>query len=136
MGDIYQGTDTTLAKWVAYADAVQSKAKDSIATVNDAAISIQGLRSALDTSQATKRYHKPDLPQFDKDNINIWIKRAESTYVRAKVKEPKDKFWFFESIIGTKVSAQVNDFMYGMPTDARWREFPAYYARDMAVQKS
>ena len=72
-------------------------------------------------SQARRK--RPDLPAFDKNNIHIWIKRIEAAYAREDVIEPKQKFAFLESIIGTNMGPTINNFMFGESTQAKWNEF-------------
>ena len=81
-----------MAEWIAYTDLCQ-KTEESQAAVNDSAMAMSILQAALDSTNATnKRCHKPNLPPFDRDNIDIWIKCFEAAYVRAEFMEPKDKF--------------------------------------------
>ena len=39
---------------------------------------------------------RPELPDFDPANIEIWIKRIESAYIRSNINKPADKFAFLE----------------------------------------
>ena len=69
---------------------------------------------------------KPDLPPFDKDNIQIWIKRLENAYERCNVTTSKAKFAFLESKFDTKSDPRINSFLYGDQTDDEWNAFLEY----------
>ena len=70
---------------------------------------------------------KPELPQFDKSNIEIWIKRVESAYARVRVTDPKLKFAHLESKFDVNSDPIINDFLF--KTDATadtWTSFLGY----------
>ena len=70
---------------------------------------------------------KPELPQFDKSNIKIWIKRVESAYARVRVTDPKLKFAHLESKFDVNSDPIINDFLF--KTDATadtWTSFLGY----------
>ena len=46
--------------------------------------------AAMQASNAQRK--KPDLPNFDAANVEIWIKRVESAYIRANITRAQDKF--------------------------------------------
>ena len=52
---------------------------------------------------------KVELPKFDKQNIDIWIKRMESAFVRANVTKPKDKFAHLESILDVNIDPVITN---------------------------
>ena len=68
---------------------------------------------------------KPELPPFDKNNIEYWIKRLESAYRRAEVVKPEDKFAFIESKFDHSDS-KINKFLYGTHTATDWQDFLDY----------
>ena len=74
------------------------------------------------TTSVTRR-KRPDLPAFDKTNIDIWIKRVEAAYAREDVTDPKQKFAFLESTIGVNMGPTINSFMFGEATQANWEAF-------------
>ena len=70
---------------------------------------------------------KPELPQFDKANIEIWIKRVESAYARVRVTDPKLKFAHLESKFDVNADPIINNFLF--ETDATadtWTSFLEY----------
>ena len=69
---------------------------------------------------------KPDLPDFDTRNIEIWIKRVESAYIRANVTDAKEKFAHLEGKIGVETDPKINEFLFGDANDANWMEFLKY----------
>ena len=72
------------------------------------------------------RPRKPELPEFDKKNVDIWIKRVEAAYTRVGITETKDKFAHLESKFKVDFDPQINDFLFGEATPARWQEFIHY----------
>ena len=44
----------------------------------------------------------PDLPPFDKTDIEAWIRRVENSYTRNGITRPRDKFAFIEKLFSTK----------------------------------
>ena len=79
---------------------------------------------ANQTSQV-QALRKPDLPPFDKHNIDSWIKRLESSYIRGGVVKPKDKFAFVETKFDHSDS-KINKFLYGTHNDDNWTKFLDY----------
>ena len=70
---------------------------------------------------------KPDLPSFDKDNVEIWIRRIENAFTRASITNVKDKFAFLESKIGTNADPKITEYMCADPlTNATWDSFLSY----------
>ena len=82
--------------------------------------------SSTATSQV-QSLKKPELPAFDKANIDIWIKRVESAYTRVNVTDPKLKFAHLESKFDVNSDPLINDFLFETaPTAATWTAFLAY----------
>ena len=51
------------------------------------------VRAATQTTTAqVQQLRKPDLPAFDKNNVDIWIKRVEAAYTRVNCTDPAKKF--------------------------------------------
>ena len=70
---------------------------------------------------------KPELPQFDKSNIEIWIRRVESAYARVRVTDPKLKFAHLESKFDVNTDPIINEFLFNADADAEtWNSFLAY----------
>ena len=70
---------------------------------------------------------KPELPAFDKANIDIWIKRVESAYARVRVTDPKLKFAHLESKFDVNADPVVNEFLFkDDATEQTWTDFLEY----------
>ena len=84
---------------------------------------------------ANQRSRKPELPPFDKKNIDLWIKRVEAAYLRAGVTLPKDKFAYLEPKFPVDFNVKVNDFLFGDATAERWDEFLVYLREEFGKSK-
>ena len=74
---------------------------------------------------------KPSLPAFDAKNVELWIRRVESAYVRSSINCPKKKFAYLEEKLGVDLDPKVNEFLFvNEPTEATWEEFKAYLAKN------
>ena len=80
---------------------------------------------ANQTSQV-QALRRPDLPPFDKDHIEVWIRRIEFAYARSNIVKPTDKFAFLEKMFHAKDDSRINAFMWGTHTNATWNEFITY----------
>ena len=69
---------------------------------------------------------KPDLPAFDRKNVEIWIRRVENAYIRSGVRNAVEKFAFIEAKFGVDTDSAINGFLFGDATDERWTAFMAY----------
>ena len=81
------------------------------------------------TTQSIQSLKKPDLPAFDKNNIEIWIKRVESAYIRVNITDAKIKFAHLESKFSVGEDPKVDSFLYGDATDANWAALLAYFRK-------
>ena len=82
--------------------------------------------SSSATSQV-QSLRKPELPAFDKSNIEIWIRRVEAAYARVRVTEPKLKFAYLESKFDVSVDPTVNQYLFNPDANAdTWTSFLAY----------
>ena len=72
------------------------------------------------------RTRKPDLPEFDSKNIEVWIRRVSSAYDRAGIALPKDKFAFLESKFAVGANPAIDAFLYGPATEEAWTAFLQY----------
>ena len=86
------------------------------------------MRAANSSATAqVQSLRKPELPAFDKANIDIWIKRVESAYARVRVIDPKLKFAHLESKFDVNADPVVNEFLFREDaTDQTWSDFLAY----------
>ena len=91
--------------------------------------------SGLVTQQSTQqqqqtgqqiRTRKPDLPEFDARNVEIWIKRVQAAYDRAAIVLPKDKFAFLETKFAVGANPSIDAFLYGSATEENWKAFLSY----------
>ena len=72
------------------------------------------------------RTRKPELPEFDSRNVEIWIRRVQSAYDRAGIALPKDKFAFLESKFAVGANPAIDAFLYGPATEEAWSAFLSY----------
>ena len=120
------------------ADAVRALVQETLmaaqatAAATTSALLPAAIRDAVDarTRDVTSLTRKPDLPAFDKVNIEIWIWRVENAFTRAAITTVKDKFAFLESKIGADADPKITEFFCTNPlTDATWDEFVSYVKR-------
>ena len=76
--------------------------------------------------QPQVRIRKPDLPEFDAKNIEIWIKRTEAAYDRAGICLPKDKFAFLETKFAVGANPSIDAYLYGPANEDTWTSFLTY----------
>ena len=82
------------------------------------------LSTALSGLQVSSR--KPELPPFDKNAIEKWIRRVESAYIRSGISSPLEKFAFIESKFPVDEDPAVDEFLFGDPTAENWTAFCNY----------
>ena len=82
------------------------------------------LSTALSGLQVSSR--KPELPPFDKNAIEKWIRRVESAYIRSGITSPLEKFAFIESKFPVDEDPAVDEFLFGEPTTENWSAFCNY----------
>ena len=85
---------------------------------------ITSLSSALSSLQVSSR--KPELPPFDKNSIDKWIRRVESAYIRSGITAPVEKFAFIESKFPVDEDPAVDEFLFGDPTEENWQALCSY----------
>ena len=78
---------------------------------------------------------KPEIPNFDKDHIDIWIKRTENAYIRANITSTQEKFAFLESKFPVNFNPRVDEFLYGDATPANWTSFLNYLRAEYGPTK-
>ena len=69
---------------------------------------------------------RPDLPPFDRDHIDVWIRRIEFAYARANITRPTDKFAFLEKMFHAKDDSRINAFLWGTHDATTWTAFTGY----------
>ena len=80
--------------------------------------------AALQASNSQRK--KPELPNFDASNVEIWIKRVESAYIRSNISRPQDTFAFVEQKFAVDQDPKINEFLFGDSTEERWNQFIEY----------
>ena len=94
-----------------------------------ALIAATGLVSQQASQQqqtAQIRTRKPELPEFDAKNVEVWLKRVQSAYDRAGISLPKDKFAFLESKFAVGANPSIDEYLYGPATEESWEAFVAF----------
>ena len=99
------------------------------AAINAATAAAQALTAAQN------RAKKPELPPFDKKNVELWVKRVEAAYQRANVILPKDKFAYLEPKFPVDFNIQINDYLFGAATEERWTQFIAFLKDEFGKNK-
>ena len=97
---------------------------------------VQALTTALQGMKVSSR--KPELPDFDAKNVDIWLKRVSNAYRRAGITDPKDKFAFIETKFSVDSDPRINELIFSDGTDEDWTAFETYlrdrYGRTKAQQ--
>ena len=78
------------------------------------------------STQQVQTLRKPDLPVFDKKNVDIWIRRVEAAYTRVNCINPALKFAHLESKFEVNADPIVDQFLFGEATSDSWDEFLQY----------
>ena len=78
---------------------------------------------------------KPEIPAFNKDHIEIWIKRTEHAYTRAGITAVNDKFAWLETKFPVGTDPKVDEFLYGDATEDNWTAFLAYLRKEHGTTK-
>ena len=107
---------------------VQETARASITASTSAVTSMlpDAVRTAVrdQVRDVTSLTRKPELPAFDKTNIEIWIRRVENAFIRAGISLVKDRFAFLESKIGIDTDPKVTEFLFiPDPDEGTWTDF-------------
>ena len=89
--------------------------------------------AAATVPDAIKR--KPEIPAFDKKNVDHWIRRTENAFVRALCNTPREKFAFLETKFPVDFNPRINEFLWGDPTEAKWTQFLAYLRSEYGTTK-
>ena len=73
---------------------------------------------------------KPEIPDFDAKNVEVWLKRTQSAYDRAGITLPKDKFAFLESKFKVGANPKIDEFLYGEANEETWLAFTRYLGKE------
>ena len=89
--------------------------------------------AAASIPDAIKR--KPEIPQFDKDNIDVWIRRTENAFTRASISSPRDKFAFLETKFTCNFNPRINEYLWGAATQDQYDHFLNYLRAEYGPTK-
>ena len=89
--------------------------------------------SGAQIPDAIKR--KPEIPAFDKKQVDHWIRRTENAFIRALCNTPREKFAFLETKFPVDFNPRINEFLWGDPTEDKWKEFLAYLRSEYGTTK-
>ena len=78
---------------------------------------------------------KPEIPNFDKDHIDIWIRRTEHAYTRAGISSINDKFAWLETKFPVGTNPRIDEFLYGDATPENWSAFLTYLRSEYGATK-
>ena len=78
---------------------------------------------------------KPEIPQFDKEHIDVWIRRTEHAFTRAAITSPQEKFAFLETRFPCSFNPRINEFLWGEATQARYNDFLKYLREEYGPSK-
>ena len=102
-------------------------AADAAAAASQALIAMTTHLAASNADNARLRAHKkPDLPNFEPKDIEVWIRRIESAFTRVGVDTTKDKFAFLEAKFPVDYDPKINDFLFGPLDPDPWTPFVTY----------
>ena len=77
-------------------------------------------------TQQVQTLRKPDLPVFDKNNVEIWIRRVEAAYTRVNCTSPALKFAHLDSKFEVNADPIIDGFLFGEATEESWKDFLDY----------
>ena len=78
---------------------------------------------------------KPEIPPFDKNHVEIWIKRTENAFIRANIRAVNEKFAFLETKFPVGYDPNIDEYLYGDATTQQWNEFLAYLRKEFGPSK-
>ena len=93
----------------------------------------EAVATAAQVPDAIKR--KPEIPPFDKKQIDNWIRRTENAFIRALCDTPREKFAFLETKFPVDFNPRINEFLWGEATQTKWDEFIAYLRAEYGTTK-
>ena len=78
---------------------------------------------------------KPDIPSFDKEHVEIWLKRTNNAFIRAGISSPAEKFAFLETKFAVGANARIDEFLYSSGSEEDWENFVAYLKTEYGPSK-
>ena len=111
-------------------DELRASAAAAVEAANAATAALAAAASLITQQSAQPaqqiRTRKPELPEFDRKNVEIWVRRVQSAYDRAGICTPKDKFAFLESKFAVGANPSIDAYLYGPATEDAWEQFISY----------
>ena len=114
------GENASMDEVKRYAETLRQQA---LAFSNSLATTTQLLSQALTNNTPRVSKRKPELPPFDQNHIEAWIRRTEAAFTRAEITAPKEKFAHLESVITVDLHPSINKYFSGPATQAEFDEF-------------
>ena len=110
------------------------------ATTMDEATVQRLMEAAIRATQSSSTQHvqtlrKPDLPVFDKKNVEIWIRRVEAAYARVNCTSPALKFAHLDAKFEVNSDPIVDGYLFGEATEDSWTAFLNYLRTRYAPTK-
>ena len=78
---------------------------------------------------------KPEIPPFDKQHVEIWLKRTNNAFIRAGISAPVEKFAFLETKFPVGADPTIDEFLYGEGTAEAWANFEKYIKEEYGPSK-
>ena len=79
-------------------------------------------QTAQNQRQNTESLRRPDLPPFDRDNIDSWIRRVNAAFTRSHITEARTKFAYMDKIFQASSDPIINNLLCGEQTGEKWTE--------------
>ena len=84
------------------------------------------------STQQVQTLRKPELPVFDKKNVEIWIKRVEAAYARVRCTDPALKFAHLDAKFEVNADPIIDGYLFGDATAENWDAFLNYLRKRYA----
>ena len=78
---------------------------------------------------------KPEIPPFDKNHVEVWIKRTQNAFIRANITATNEKFAFLETKFPVGYDPRIDEYLYGDPTPDNWTAFLGYLRKEFGPTK-
>ena len=130
-----QEANAFAARQAAFLEQQQRQLEQSQNAVERLTTAFSNMSTQMASNSRPAPKKKPDLPPFDRKNINIWIRRLLAAYDRVGVTEPRDKFAWLESIFQVGLDPKIDAFLYGTNSDQDWEDFLVYLKKEYGPSK-
>ena len=70
----------------------------------------------------TESLRRPDLPPFDQNNIDTWIRRVNAAFTRSHITDARTKFAYMDKIFQANSDPVINSLLCGPQTAEKWDE--------------